>query len=475
MANCLFGFPIYSDANQTYVPTFSGGSWSGSLPLTNLSDRRLAQVARSTNATLANTQFDADLKPARGIRLCALPKHNLSIAARIRIRGSSSTAFTGNNLLLRSEEFNTGWTLGNVTVNANATTAPDGAATADKILDTAVNSTHYAQQNVTVVAGNPYTFSCYVKAAERTQAGLLFYGGTGSLLTAYINLSTGAILSQSAGISDLTVTADGSWWRVSFTATPGTTTAECYVTPAVGGTHSYLGDGASGIYAWGAQLEAGSTVGVYQITTTATVTGSTVVYFADWTSVYGSIYPTGTIPTGHPSYTTRIITAEELLEQRAAGINYGFVKDFGAHYPARYWRIEIDDTTNAAGYVELGRLVLAAAWQPSINPVYGVKLGYETSSSRTETDGGAAIYDERPRRRIVNGAIERLPEDEAMVSVLDMQKYHGTTRQLFFVFDPSDTSHMHRRSFLAVPKSIDPLDFPYPLYNAAPFALVEEL
>ncbi len=68
-----------------------------------------------------------------------------------------------------------------------------------------------------------------------------------------------------------------------------------------------------------------------------------------------------------------------------------------------------------------------------------------------------------------------MTEDEAMVSVLDFQKYLGTTKQLYFVFDAADTSHMHRRSFLAVQKELSPLDHPYSRYNSAPMALIEEL
>src|SRR5262245_42530055 len=88
--NCMIGWPIWSDVGPLGSPTLSGGSWLVALPLTNLQDRRLARVARSTNDDAASTQFDVDLTVARSIRVISLVNHNLSLAATVRVRSSNT-------------------------------------------------------------------------------------------------------------------------------------------------------------------------------------------------------------------------------------------------------------------------------------------------------------------------------------------------------------------------------------------------
>lgn len=274
MANVVFGWPIYSDVGVTYTPTLSGGSWSSALPLTNLQDRRLAKVARSTNALAASTQFEIDLKTARAIRVIGIPKHTISASGTVRVRG-----YTGA-------------------------------------------------------------------------------GGTGSL--------------------------------------------------------------------------------VYDSTALAA-------------------WPVG-------------ITAET-----SQGMNLGWVHVPTAAQTARYWIVEITDTTNPAGYVDVARICLCAGWQPTNNMLIGVKQGLETDTTRTVTDGGAAIYNAKAVRRTVALTLAPLDESEALASGFDMQRIAGTSGQLYFVFDPTDTTQMHRRSMLCVLKELSPMEYVFANLNSLPFTLIEEL
>ena len=159
------------------------------------------------------------------------------------------------NLLLWSEDFtNAAWTKSAATVTANATTAPTGTVIADKIVESAANSNHSATQAATVSSGAAYTASCFFKAAERTQCGFEIFTGA-SVYKAIFNLSTGAFIS-SAGTGTYTIQAcQNGWYRITITATTTTTTCNVFIYPASTGTTSYAGDGASGIYVFGAQLE----------------------------------------------------------------------------------------------------------------------------------------------------------------------------------------------------------------------------
>jgi len=87
-----------------------------------------------------------------------------------------------------------------------------------------------------------------------------------------VDLSTGTVVSADPGITDLVIASVGTgWYRVSFSAVPASTLLEVYVSPASGGTISYLGDGVQGVYAWGAQINSGSVRTYYQTVGTVLV------------------------------------------------------------------------------------------------------------------------------------------------------------------------------------------------------------
>lgn len=84
----MMGFP-----NRVDAAALSGGSWTTGLPLSNLQDRTLARVARTTDAALTSTTFDVDHGASKSVRVLALANHNLSTYARIRVRGSNDATF----------------------------------------------------------------------------------------------------------------------------------------------------------------------------------------------------------------------------------------------------------------------------------------------------------------------------------------------------------------------------------------------
>lgn len=74
--------------------TLSGGSWTTSLPLTNLQNRVFSRVARTTDALEASTQFSGVYDPYRPLGAIALANHNMSSAANIRVVFYADTAKT---------------------------------------------------------------------------------------------------------------------------------------------------------------------------------------------------------------------------------------------------------------------------------------------------------------------------------------------------------------------------------------------
>ena len=80
------------------------------------------------------------------------------------------------NLILRSEEFdNSYWTKVALSVTANNTTAPDGANTADLIIENSASTAHAITRGSLALGSGTYTCTIYAKAKERSR--ILLYGG----------------------------------------------------------------------------------------------------------------------------------------------------------------------------------------------------------------------------------------------------------------------------------------------------------
>ena len=165
------------------------------------------------------------------------------------------------NLLLRSEDFSTTWVRFNVNASSNAILAPDGTLTADKLTENDADNFHRIRQGIT--SGVTGVFSVFLKAAERTRVNLV----TSDInLIAGFDLSAGSVVSGTGSIEPF---GDG-WYRCSISAT--FTTSGPFLLLRNSSSEFYTGDGTSGIYLWGAQLEAGAFPTSYIPTTTSTAT-----------------------------------------------------------------------------------------------------------------------------------------------------------------------------------------------------------
>ncbi len=180
----------------------------------------------------------------------------------------------GQNLFLQSETFDNGsWAKTTSSVTANATTAPDGTVTADKLVEDSSNAPHYINQapGGTTANGQTVTISVFAKAAERSYLLIAPNAGTSTHL-AYFNLSTGTIGTLGTAVLGYKISpALNGFYRCSVTVPYVTATPTMRLQVAsADATPSYQGDGASGIYLWGANMTHGTNPGQYDASTKTT-------------------------------------------------------------------------------------------------------------------------------------------------------------------------------------------------------------
>jgi len=156
------------------------------------------------------------------------------------------------NLQIYSEDFSdVSWYTPTAFLTTDAAVSPDGRTNAAKLGGTSGSTNMRLQQSVSLSAGTTYTYSIFAKAGEfttlRTQRVDTNLDSWGTVF----DLSSGTVTSGVGNMEDF----GNGWYRCSGEAVCNTsaTTGVLYVCEP-GGT----GDGTSGIYVYGAQLEAGS-------------------------------------------------------------------------------------------------------------------------------------------------------------------------------------------------------------------------
>ena len=204
------------------------------------------------------------------------------------------------NLLTYSADLsNAVWIKNQSSIGVTKITAPDSTTSGQKLIENAATAQHIAYVGSLGLGSAIYTMSAYFKAAERTQAYLRLDTGT---TTRQVLFDLSAVTATpSSGATATIQSVGGGWYRCTLSLTGAETLINAVLMLGSGGTASYTGNGTSGIYVWGIQLEAGAFVTSYiptsgsSLTRNVDVATMTGTNFSDWYNpvegafaVYGS-------------------------------------------------------------------------------------------------------------------------------------------------------------------------------------------
>ena len=257
-------------------------------------------------------------------------------------RGSNATVvgpngliqWAPNNLLTFSEQSNISpWGPFNATSSPNVATAPDGSFTADKFIESATAGATQGRYQDTAFPLGTYTISVYAKASERDYVQISSHSGPPGTNYAWakFNLTTGLLVDSGvAGTATLVATSitavSNGWYRVSLSAANVLGNIQISVATASSTTTTYgysfyAGNGTSGIFIWGAQLELGSAATTYNPTTVKNLLGFSEAFDnAAWTKTRASI-----VTGAQANPVNGLFNAQKLMEDTTASNSHRII------------------------------------------------------------------------------------------------------------------------------------------------------
>lgn len=184
--------------------------------------------------------------------------------------------------------------------------------------------------------------------------------------------------------------------------------------------------------------------------------------------VWPGVYPTLSLDWEAPNWWSGQYTDEEKEGYTAAATHVLSAKVY-----ARYWRIQIFDTTNAAGYVQFGRVFIGPAWQPSVNMLRGSSIGWGTDTQTQKARSGTKYFDRRTPYRVTRFTLDWLDQDEAFGAAFEIQRQAGIDKEIFWIENPDDTLQALRRQYLGTLQQLNPLIYSNPEDHTTAFEIEE--
>jgi hypothetical protein len=231
-------------------------------------------------------------------------------------------------------------------------------------------------------------------------------------------------------------------------------------------------------------LGSAKTIGVVAlIVHNISVSGKVRVSASDTPGFVSTIYdsgwqlawPAGVIPQALLEWEDDNFWLGTLSAQARAGYQSPYIWKLDNSQVLRYWKVEIDDTTNTDNFIQIGRLFMARGWTPTVNYGYGAGLGYQDPTPVDTSLSGAEYFDQRSKYRVMSFALPYVTGTEAYSYALELQRLAGVSGEVLVIPDPDTVSTQPIRSFVGRLRQIGAVAQPNPTTYSVNFEVKELL
>jgi hypothetical protein len=164
-----------------------------------------------------------------------------------------------------------------------------------------------------------------------------------------------------------------------------------------------------------------------------------------------------------PAYDTGFMPFRQAGAEDSMPVIAGFhwAADGDAPRNLRYWRIDIADEDNAAGYLDFGRLYLSGARPFGINMSFGVQYGFDDPSriNRSIAGGGHAVS--RQPVPVMDFSVDAGTEEEMMGRGLFLDRRRGISRDVLVLGNHENPAFAAQRTVYGTFDGLSPVQLPY--------------
>lgn len=146
-----------------------------------------------------------------------------------------------------------------------------------------------------------------------------------------------------------------------------------------------------------------------------------------------------------------LVTGEDLgFNSKAAVVKF-------AAQEYRFWRLEIEDSTNPDGFFQVGRVYLSKCFQPVTNASYGLEEGVSDRTRVSRTISGAISPTKRETLRTARWVLNFGRKSEMLGVLREIDLSRGIAEDVVFIPDMDDSDHFQSRYIYGSMDSLNPI------------------
>ena len=188
-----------------------------------------------------------------------------------------------------------------------------------------------------------------------------------------------------------------------------------------------------------------------------------------WVSAWGQVYTVGSVAWEWANFWTLTYASNEIT-----GFPWHIPVLLPAVTTALAVTVEVNDTVNPAGSVDIGYIMVANVWQTSVNFDFGASFGFPAALTVPQTAmGGADYFDHRDKPRGFQGTFTNMTMTEVKQNMFELYRVHDIDLPFFWWPNPTDGGNFMRDAFPARIDKMQMMTYSAALLGTFPISMKE--